>query len=157
QSLMKTALGSHGSAFSCTNSTNNGGGWDCTHKFVQSLINKSKNPAGLKFKTAVVGFGSDFNGLASFDRKKTQQQNINALGDLDSDVKKAAYWGIIGEGGWYSGSSSQDIVNSVNAFLGDLNTDIPSVTTGSPTIPKDALNPSILQDDAYYPQFQPTP
>ncbi|ENW88353.1 hypothetical protein F906_00262 [Acinetobacter pseudolwoffii] len=157
QSLMKTALGSHGSAFSCTNSTNNGGGWDCTHKFVQSLINGAKNPAGLKFKTAVVGFGSDFNGLASFDRKKTQQQNINALGELNSDVKKAAYWGIIGEGGWYSGNSSQDVVNSVNAFLGDLNTDIPSVTTGSPTIPKDALNPAILQDDAYYAQFQPTP
>jgi Tfp pilus tip-associated adhesin PilY1 len=31
------------------------------------------------------------------------------------------------------------------------------VTTGSPTIPKDALNPAILQDDAYYQQFQPTP
>lgn len=154
KNLMQTALGDHSTSLSCTDSDS---GWNCMHKFVQNLINKAKNPAGLKFKTAVVGFGSDFNGLASFDRKKTQQQNIDALGELDSDVKKAAYWGIIGEGGWYSGSSSQDIVNSVNAFLGDLNTDIPSVTTGSPTIPKDALNPAILQDDAYYPQFQPTP
>jgi hypothetical protein len=65
--------------------------------------------------------------------------------------------GIIGEGGWYSGNNSQDVVNSVNDFINSLSTTIPSVTTGSPTIPKDALNPAILQDDAYYQQFQPTP
>lgn len=158
QALMKTALGSKSSTLSCTDSTGNGGGWDCIHKFVQNLLDPAKNPAALKIKTAVVGFGSDFNNLSSFDRTKTQQQNIEALGaNIDTDVKKAAFWGIIGEGGWYAGNSSQDIVNSVNAFLGDLNTDIPSVTTGSPTIPKDALNPAILQDDAYYQQFQPTP
>ena len=65
--------------------------------------------------------------------------------------------GNFGEGGYYSGSEPRDIVDSVNAFLGDLATEIPAVTTGSPTIPQDALNPSILQNKAYYPQFQPTP
>lgn len=154
QTLMKAALGSKGSAFSCTDSS---AGWDCTHKFVQTLLDQSKNPAALKIKTAVVGFGSDFNDLSSFDRAKTQAENIAALGTIDSNVKNAAYWGIIGEGGWYSGNSSQDIVDSVNAFLGDLNTDIPSVTTGSPTIPKDMLNPAVLRDEAYYQQFQPSP
>lgn len=154
QTLMQAALGSKGSAFSCTDSSS---GWNCTHEFVKTLLDQSKNPAALKIKTAVVGFGSDFNDLSSFDRTKTQAENIAALGTIDSNVKNAAYWGIIGEGGWYSGNSSQDVVDSVNAFLGDLNTDIPSVTTGSPTIPKDALNPAVLQDDAYYQQFQPTP
>ena len=154
KALMQTALFSKSSTLSCTDSD---GGWDCMHKFAQNLLNATNNPAGLKIRTAVVGFGSAFNNLASFDRTKTQAQNIAALGTLDTDVKKAAYWGIIGEGGWYSGNSSQDVVNSVNAFLGDLNTDIPSVTTGSPTIPKDMLNPAVLQDDAYYQQFQPSP
>ncbi|MBK0064782.1 MULTISPECIES: pilus assembly protein PilY [unclassified Acinetobacter] len=155
QSLMKNALtAAKSSTLSCTDSDT---GWDCMHKFVQNLLNTVNNPAGLKIRTAVVGFGSDFNNLSSFDRTKTQAQNIAALGTIDTDVKKAAYWGIIGEGGWYSGNSSQDIVNSVNSFLGDLNTDIPSVTTGSPTIPKDMLNPAVLQDDAYYQQFQPSP
>ena len=154
KSLMQTALSSKSSTLSCTDSDS---GWDCMHKFALNLLNASNNPAGLKVRTAVVGFGSAFNNLASFDRTKTQAQNIAALGARDSDVKNAAYWGIIGEGGWYSGNSSQDIVNSVNAFLGDLNTEIPSVTTGSPTIPKDALNPAVLKDDAYYQQFQPTP
>ena len=159
-SLMKTALGSKSSTFAgCTSS---GTSWDCMHKFVANLLDSTKNPLGLKIKTAVVGFGSDFNAVTSFNKGKTQAENIAALGPINwsegqDNIKKAAYWGIIGEGGWYSGNSSEDIVNSVNSFLGDLGSEIPSVTTGSPTIPKDALNPAVLQDDAYYQQFQPTP
>lgn len=159
-SLMKTALGSKSSTFaSCTSSATS---WDCMHKFVANLLDSTKNPLGLKIKTAVVGFGSDFNEVTSFDKGKTQAENIAALGTINwsegkDNIKKAAYWGIIGEGGWYSGNSSEDIVKSVNSFLGDLGSEIPSVTTGSPTIPKDALNPAVLQDDAYYQQFQPTP
>ena len=150
--LMQGALGSQGQKFTCDNSS-----YDCLNKLALNLLDPTKNPASLKFKTAVVGFGSSFNDVSSYDKTKTQAENIAALGRIDSNVKKAAYWGIIGEGGWYSGNSSQDVVDSVNAFLGELGTDIPSVTTGSPTIPKDALNPAVLQDDAYYQQFQPTP
>src|SRR5690606_34568132 len=71
--------------------------------------------------------------------------------------KRAALWGILGEGGWYSGNSSEDVVDSVNEFISNLSKEIPSVTTGSPTIPRDALNPAELQDEAYYQTFQPTP
>ncbi|MCH7394494.1 pilus assembly protein PilY [Acinetobacter dispersus] len=150
--LMQGALGLNGQSFTCNNSS-----YDCLNNLALTLLDPSKNPASLKFKTAVVGFGSSFNNVASYDKKKTQQQNIDALGVINTDVKRAAYWGIIGEGGWYSGNSSQDVVDSVNAFLGELGTDIPAVTTGSPTVPKDSLNPSVLQKDAYFPQFQPTP
>lgn len=150
--LMQGALGLKGQNFTCDNSS-----YDCLNKLALNLLDSTKNPASLKFKTAVVGFGSDFNNVTSYDKTKTQAQNIAALGAIDSNVKKAAYWGIIGEGGWYSGNSSQDVVDSVNAFLGELGKEIPAVTTGSPTIPKDALNPAVLQDDAYYQQFQPTP
>ena len=72
-------------------------------------------------------------------------------------MQNAAYWGIIGEGGWYSGKSSKDVVDSVNAFLGDLTKEIPAVTTGSPSVPKDTLDSSLFSKVAYYPQFQPTP
>jgi type IV pilus assembly protein PilY1 len=155
QSLMQTALTStYQSTLSCTDSDS---GWNCMHNFVQNLLNPSKNPLGLKIKTAVVGFGKDFNGVTSYDKNKTQEQNIAALGTIDTDVKKAAYWGIVGEGGWYSGSESEDVVNSVNEFISSLGSTIPAVTTGSPTVPKDSLNPSVLQKEAYYPQFQPTP
>ncbi|USE83528.1 PilC/PilY family type IV pilus protein [Acinetobacter tibetensis] len=153
--LMQTALTStYSSTLSCTDSDS---GWECMHNFVQNLLTPTKNPLGLKIKTAVVGFGQDFNGVASYDKNKTQEENIAALGTIDTDVKKAAYWGIIGEGGWYSGSESEDVVNSVNDFISSLGSTIPAVTTGSPTVPKDSLNPSVLQQVAYYPQFQPTP
>lgn len=150
--LLQNALGGSGTSFSCSNGT-----FDCVNKASLALLDPTKNPVGLKFKTAVVGFGAAFGNINSYDRAKTQQQNIDALGTINSDEKRAAYWGIIGEGGWYSGSSSQDVVNSVNNFINDLGADIPAVTTGTPTIPVDYLNPTVLQNKAYYPQFEPTP
>ncbi|WP_336940812.1 PilC/PilY family type IV pilus protein [Acinetobacter pittii] len=154
QNLMQTALSSKGSSFSCANTDD---GWDCIHNFALKLLDATANPLGLKIRTAVVGFGSEFNDAPSYNKTLTQGQNIANLGTIDTNVKKAAYWGIIGEGGWYSGSSSEDIVNSVNDFIDNLSTDIPAVTTGTPTIPQDELNPTAIQNYAYYPQFQPTP
>lgn len=147
-------LAINNSNFTCNNSSD---GWDCTNKLNEALLDPQQNPKGLKFKTAVVGFGNSFNNVTSYDSTKTQQQNLAALGEINSDVKRAARWGILGEGGWYSGNSSQDVVDSVNEFISNLSKDIPSVTTGSPTVPRDALNPAELQDDAYYQTFQPTP
>ena len=140
--------------FSCDN---NGDGWDCTRKLNAALIDPKQNPNNLKFKTAVVGFGNSFNNVTSYDRSKTQKENLDALGNINSDVKRAAEWGILGEGGWYAGNSSQDIVDSVNNFINDLGAEIPAVTTGTPTIPSDELNPIVLQNYAYYPQFEPMP
>lgn len=152
--LSQGALGSHGRNFTCDNTS-----WDCVNKLAASILNEATNPKNLKFKTAVVGFGGSFNNIPSFDRKLTQQQNLDNINKstANSDVKNAAIWGVKAEGGWYSGNSSQDIVDSVNSFLGDLGKEIPAVTTGTPEIPVDALIPSALQNYAYYPQFQPTP
>lgn len=159
--LMRQALA--GKSFSCSNSDS---GWDCTNKFSQSLLNGSNNPTGLIIKTAVVGFGGSFNQLPSYNKKLSLQQNLDNVDNatisgvtptVAGHIRNAAKWGINSEGGWYSGNSSEDIVNSVNSFLGELNTGIPSVTTGAPTVPKDSLNPSVLLSNAFYPQFQPTP
>ncbi|MDM1721514.1 hypothetical protein [Acinetobacter towneri] len=147
---LKTGLSN--SAFSCSTNDN----WDCQHKAATELL-AARNELKLVVKTAVVGFGKEFDSVVSYDRNKTKQQNLDALGTINTNPKNAAKWGIEGGGGWYSGSSSQDVVDSVNHFINDLSAEIPAVTTGSPTIPKDALNPAVLQDDAYYQQFQPTP
>ena len=177
QALIRQALSD--SSYSCTGNTSylDGGtytgGWRCISNFAVSLLNNNYNdtPAPtfkkVKIKTAVVGFGSMFEGLPDYKTEvktlETQAARLKKITDTSIsgtaalDVKNTAKWGILGEGGYYSGSESRDIVDSVNAFLGDLATEIPAVTTGSPTIPQDALNPSILQNKAYYPQFQPTP
>lgn len=154
--LMNNALGSKASNFSCTDGDD---GWDCVNNFSQALLNEGSNPLGLKIKTAVVGFAEAFQSIPSFDKNLSQAVNIANIeaSSASSTVKNAAKWGVNADGGWYSGSDSKDIVDSVNDFITSLATDIPSVTTGSPVIPKDALNPAVLQNDAYYQQFQPTP
>ena len=132
--LMKTALttSSFSTDLNCTN------GWDCTHKFAQYLKDPTKNPAGLEFRTAVVGFGKDFNSTSA-----------------SGDVAEAMTWGINGGGGFYPGNNAQDIVNSVKNFLKDIVKDVPSMSTGASTIPVDALNPEMIQPYAYFPQFEP--
>src|SRR5690606_28670154 len=58
-------------------------------------------------------------------------------------------------GGWKAGSNSKDISDSINKFVEELNKDIPSMSTGSSTIPLDDLNPAIVQPYSYFPQFEP--
>ncbi|WP_146196623.1 PilC/PilY family type IV pilus protein, partial [Acinetobacter stercoris] len=175
QNLMQQALGggSYASALDCSGSlfkeTDGTTGWSCVSDMSQFLLGKDKeankvnrqtNPLGLSIKTAVVGFGSSFSGIDSYNKNLNPQANASNItnnSNVSANVKNAALWGVYGEGGWYSGSNSQDIVDSVNSFLGELNTDIPSVTTGTVTIPVDQLNTIALQKNAYYPQFQPTP
>lgn len=173
KTLMQNALTStysgnltcSGTLFTSTSSTT---GWNCISDFSQLLRNRTisgstsssqLNPLGLDIKTAVVGFGSDFNGITSYSSALTQAQNLANIdsSSADSDVKNAARWGVYGGGGWYSGSSSSDVVSSVNNFITSLTTDIPAVTTGASYIPTDELNPTVVQNYAYSAQFQPTP
>lgn len=146
-SLMKTALGSKGNEFSCLSSPLGKrsaydrveNGWACVGKFAQALLDPEKNPANVKIQTAVVGFGSSF----------------GAGGTETDDVKDAKDWGNVGGGGWISGSSPEDVAKSINDFITTLNKDVPSMSTGSSTIPMDALNPEVIQPFAYSPQFEP--
>lgn len=143
--LMSTSLGNKGTQFDCSVSPlgNRSGymdsrnGWACVGKYAQALLDPAKNPVGLKIKTAVVGFGSDFSG------------------DSNPDVQDAKDWGILGGGGWKAGTNSKDISDSINKFVEELNKDIPSMSTGSSTIPLDDLNPAIVQPYSYFPQFEP--
>lgn len=173
KSLMQTALtSSYSNNLSCTGKLLDDGGdstgWACISDFSQLLRNRTitgsttstqMNPLNVDIKTAVVGFGSDFNGITSYSSALTDTQNIANIKSSSAslDVKNAAKLGVYGGGGWYSGSSSSDVVNSVNNFITSLTTDIPAVTTGASYIPTDELNPTVVQNYAYSAQFQPTP
>ncbi len=143
--LMSSALGSKGNDFNCANSLlgkrsgykNRANSWTCIGNLAQSLLDPSKNPVGLEIKTAVVGFSSGFD------------SNTNP------DVQDAKDWGALGGGGWYVGTNSQSVADSINAFLVDINKAIPSMSTGTSTIPLDELNPAVVQPYAYFPQFEP--
>ncbi|MCU4336984.1 hypothetical protein [Acinetobacter dispersus] len=144
--LMRQSLSTKGDIFSCANSplgnrsryfNQTMNGWSCIGNYARTLLDQTKNPVGLQLKTVVVGFGSDFSGTGN------------------NDVEDAKTWGNLGGGGWVAGSSSQDVVNSINKFIQELNKDIPSMSTGSSTVPMDTLNPEIIQPHAYFPQFEP--
>lgn len=153
QNMMKLALGNNGSAFSCDETSDD---WDCIYKLSDAILDPSKNPKKLKFKTAVVGFGSGYTDIPKYDKNKSKAENLAAITG-NSDAAKAARWGVRGEGGWYPGSSSADVVNSINEFIESLNVDIPKSSVGSPTIPVDELNTVALLNKVYFSQFEPTP
>ena len=147
--MMKSTLTGSDSGWSCTataesklgrrnNYYNSNNSWHCVGRYTQRLLDPSLNPAKIKIITAVVGFGKDFDGS-----------------DPTDDVKDAMDWGDLGQGGWYSGQSAQDIVNSVNSFLTKVSTEIPGISTGNATLPIDALNSNAMQPFGYFPQFVP--
>lgn len=100
---MRTGLST---SFNCspTSGSNN---WDCQHKGAISLVEKN-NPAALEIRTAVVGFGSVFENVSSYNKSLSQAGNIANLGGCSAsangcgngnDAKNAALWGILGGGG----------------------------------------------------------
>lgn len=91
--------------------------------------------------TAVVGFGTGITG--------NDKTNVELWG------KHANDGGLYGKGGYISASDSDEIVKSLNDFIDDVSGTIPSISTGSSTIPTDALNPESLQAFSYFPQFEP--
>ncbi|WP_168405349.1 hypothetical protein [Acinetobacter indicus] len=147
--LIRKALGNKGAGFECTDS---GAGWNCTLNLASALLDSTKNPANISFKTAVVGFGSDFNTIPSSIQTEA---GVDALTGISDDIKQAAKWGIRGKGGWYSGSNADDVVESIEDFVDKNSGEIPSISTGSSTIPVDALNPESIQAFSYFPQFEP--
>lgn len=114
----------------------------CAQMMARGLVKASGYTASarnIKIKTSTVGFNYTASGLSN--------------------------WAVAGGGQYTAVSSSgvggakQAIVDSITAFIDDAyNTDIPSeVTTGSPTLPQDALNPLRIQPYAYYASFSPKP
>lgn len=138
QSFYRATLASKSGTFSCNGTT-----WDCIHKYATTLLDPAKNPAGVSIKTAVVGFGNDFDPEAT---NKT------------TNVINAIAWGNdYGKGGTYSAKDANGVVSSVLAFLKKLQKYIPPVTTGSVTIPVDNLDTQNIQPWGYFPQFDPAP
>lgn len=150
-SLMQSSLGDKADIFNCANSSLGQGdvagyyngansGWKCIGKYAQALFDKTKNPTGLKIQTAVVGFGNRFGSTTP-----------------TNDIADAQKWGqdSTDAGKYYKGASAKDVADSINNFVEGLNDKIPSLSTGSSTIPIDALNPAAVQPYSYFPQFEP--
>ncbi|MDO4896161.1 MAG: PilC/PilY family type IV pilus protein [Moraxella sp.] len=158
---MQRALGEKGANFKCSvgeilgQNTNNND-WECMWDLAETIKDPAKNPANLSFKTAAVGFGREFiNGsIPAYDPEKTVQENLNGINGTTT-IHNFARWGVRGEGGWYAGTSSQSVVDSINAFVANLVKEVPEVATGQPFVPIDPLNPLTYMDNTYYGSIYP--
>ncbi|MDM1268985.1 pilus assembly protein PilC [Acinetobacter indicus] len=153
--------------------------WRCIAKFTNELLNGTTTRP--KIKTAAVGFGKLYAGLDPYtgaEKNKVGQLsssnsdivNINARypnisnnyastigGATSADIANTALWGVYGRGGWYSASEADEVAKSILNFVDEVKPEFEPVTTGSPTLPQDALNPLRIQPYGYYASFEPKP
>lgn len=155
--------------------------WRCIAKFSDSLLKGATDRA--KIKTATVGFGSFYEGLDEYTNAEQDklpgtplaQNNVDIQNILNryslitndwaatqggssrADIANTALWGVYGRGGWYGASQPAQVANSILNFVKNVTPTFDPVTTGSPTLPQDALNPLRIQPYGYYASFVPKP
>jgi len=158
--LMTRSLG--GSNLSCNDNSldyvDNGTGWRCVGAFSKRLSNKS-NPLNTVIKTATVGFGPLFAQLPSKRDVTFAECNQAAqkAGVTDGNIKNLCRLGSkeLGGGGFYYAGNKQDIIDSINSFVDDLERVIDPVSTGSMAVPVDPLNFTEPRNFAYLPILDP--
>lgn len=155
-----------------TGSLNDGRAWRCISRGAE-LLAAGKAKIAMPVKSVVVSFGTGFAftpPLPTYDESLTTEEqlkkvtdqipvDINGNGvDVLNNKRDAAISGVKGEGGYFTVKDSNTLTSKIIEFIGSVGAgNIPYITTGSPTIPQDPLNPALVQNDAYYSQFKPTP
>lgn len=178
---MKNALGLPNVDFTCpttgglvntTYAGNPNSGWHCMGELAKRLV-LGNNVQGLSFKTAFVGYGKSFEGLANQDQinacKLGSRYPYNSKGEFIASKEDSCSPTVTntalkndatgyGLGGYTYAQSSQDVLNSIVKFLADLGeASVGSLPTGAWSVPSDTLNPQGLQPYAYMRVLQPEP
>lgn len=157
QALMNTSLSTTATKVTncelLPNGTRGALGWGCMANYGQILASNS-NATGLPIKTATVGFGSDMAGLSTpttINGKKI----YNCTSSTDKDVQNLCRLGQeFGGGGYYYADSSQDVIDSLTAFMDVLGADIRPVPSGTIVVPDDPYRADSQLAVAYYPILQ---
>lgn len=181
--MMGTALNT--SALSCPSSggllqgDSSESQWQCMGEFAKQLRTK-KN-----VKTAIVGFGKDFDTVDNPSNYQSKEITINKFTDNNGapykyqkkyyncskisvsnpDARNACNLGMesgiypsvggYGQGGFYFAKDTKDIVGSVLSVIEDLKADLPSVPAGTITVPTDPLSSLSVKPYAYLPMLEP--
>ena len=149
-------------------SAGDGMAWKCVNAAAARLL-AGKARINMPVKSVVVSYGSTMTlglpDLQPYESKVTTQNTINTnLSNSSVDTKivndkrYAAYAGLNGGGGYNSVQDPDALSKTIKDFIADVaKVDIPYMTTGAPTIPQDPLNSALVQNNAYFSQFKPTP
>ncbi|WP_198335736.1 PilC/PilY family type IV pilus protein [Psychrobacter celer] len=153
--------------------------WQCMGEFAKQLRTKGN------VKTAMVGFGADFNTVDNPDNYTAKEITISKFTDSNGapykynkkyydcsaistdnpDARNACNLGMesgiyddvggYGQGGFYFAKDTNDIVGSVLSFIEDLKADLPSTPAGTITVPADPLSSLGVKPYAYLPMLEP--
>ncbi|RVU81592.1 hypothetical protein EOL70_26125 [Leucothrix sargassi] len=132
-------------------STTNRSGWKCMGLFAQKL-RSTNNPIGREIITGTAGFGKVFESLAgktTCDSTNPDASNLCRLGRKGEGF---------GEGGFYYVETPEQLANSIKSFIAGVgNKEIPAISTGTMSVPLDALNTQQSRGYAYTPILDPRP
>lgn len=158
------------SAFSCPTSgglqtSDSTAAYNCMGAFAQRLFDRTQNPANVSIQTAMVGFGASMNGLSADYTIAACKLSSRTQSDRNGDdacspnqPTNALQAPGYGNGGFFQGNQSADVTNSVIAFINNLSkVPLNPLTTGTISVPYDALNPNGLQPYGYLRALEPNP
>lgn len=128
------------------------GGWEYIGEYAKKLADATKNPGGMKIKTAVVGFGASFEGLS-----KKEDGSYDCDSTTNLDIKNACKWGSssYGDGGFYQASNSDDIADSIITFVEKVKVDFTPSSLGSISVPRDPLDQTKYMTEGFFPMVMP--
>lgn len=110
-------------------------------------------------KSATVGFGGMYYLDTTYAKDGNFECNVYLNGTNATNQSSLCYSGtkksVFGQGGFYNAQSAEDIVSSINQFVGDVSKTVEGSTMGASTIPVDPLNSTQLQRYSYFPMFKP--
>lgn len=137
------------------------GGWEYIGEYSKKILNPTRNPAGMKIKTAVVGFGSSFagipkNGDGSYNCEAVNHTNP-AQPNYNPDAYNACKWGgaEYGDGGFYYAENADDIKNSIVKFVSDITVGFTPSSLGSISVPRDPLDQTKSMTEGFFPMMMP--
>lgn len=130
------------------------GGWEYIGAYSQKILDPTKNPASMKIKTAVVGFGSSFAGIPE---NGDGSYNCDAIKNTNLDAYNACKWGgaEYGNGGFYYAENSDDIKNSIIKFVNDVTVSMTPSSLGSISVPRDPLDQTQVMATGFFPMIMP--
>ncbi|MDM1781420.1 hypothetical protein HX120_06445 [Acinetobacter indicus] len=129
------------------------GGWEYIGEYSKKILDPTKNPANMKIKTAVVGFGSSFAGI----RQPDGSYNCEAVRSTNLDAYNACKWGGagFGDGGFYYAENVDDIKNSIIQFVKNVTVGLTPSSLGSISVPRDPLDPTKYMTQGFFPMIMP--
>lgn len=131
-------------------------GWEDVGYLAKQLRDPAKNPKGVSIETATVGFGADFSAAEG-------QTNCDAI--TTPHAKNLCLWGSkgsgFGEGSFtYAGGvdAGKAIADSLVKFITSKgSTEIQPISTGTMSVPLDAVNSQKSRGFTYLPALDPKP